>query len=119
MYLIIFEIAVLFAVFGFYYAVKAFISFKNMPDDVLRAKIFLTKNFLRNNFVLVFIMCFFVFLHTILEFFEYGFINILISFVPAAQLLYALTLPITTFLMAFLAYQWNNAIFQKSEMLKK
>lgn len=110
---LIFEIAAFFSIFGFYYAIKAFISFKNMPDDLLRAKIFLTKNFLRNNFVFVFIMCFFVFLHTILEFFEYGFINILISFSRGAQLLYALTLPITTFVMAFLAYQWNNAIFSK------
>lgn len=111
---IIYGIATLLAIFGFYFAIKAFISFTNTPDDVLRAKIFLSKNFLHDNFIVIFIMGIFISLHTTLEFLEYSFINISIPFMPILNMLYAISLPITTFSMAFLAYQWNNALFQKN-----
>ncbi len=114
-----FEVAVIFSIVGFYFAVKAFLSFRNTPDDILRAKIFLNKNFLRNNFVFVFIVGFLVSLHTILELLEYGFSKLSIQFTPAVHLLYASTLPIIALLMALLAYHWNNALFQKKEMFKK
>ncbi|MDD5474755.1 MAG: hypothetical protein PHU34_11515 [Candidatus Methanoperedens sp.] len=109
--IIIYGIATLLAIIGFYFAIKAFISFTNMSDDVLRAKIFLSKNFLHDNFVVIFIMGIFVSLHTILEFIEYSLISV--PFMPTLNILYAISLPISTFSMAFLAYQWNSAMFQK------
>ncbi len=106
-------IAVLFSVAGFYFAVKAFLSFRNTPDDVLRAKIFLNKNFLRNNLILVFTVGALVCVHAVLEFIEYGFAT---PFTHAAGLIYSVTLPMIAFLMSLLAYLWNKALYRKSEM---
>lgn len=113
MELILFEIAVLFSFAGFYFGIKALLSFRNTPDDILRAKVFLTKNFLHNNFVIILIVGCLVFLHTILEFLEYGFEILSIPFTPTVRIIYALTLPIITFLLSFLAYYWNNALLKK------
>jgi len=119
MELTFFEVAVIFSIVGLYFAIKAFLSFRNTPEDILRAKIFLNKSFLRNNFVFIFIVGFLVSLHNILELIEYGFSKLSIQFTPTVHLLYASTLPIIALLMALLAYHWNNALFQKKELFKK
>jgi hypothetical protein len=55
-----------------------------------------------------------VFIHTILEFFDYSYIEHLTPFIQPIRILYGISLPIATFSRAFLAYQWNNAIFRKN-----
>ncbi len=114
--IIFYGIAVLFSIAGFYFAVKAFLSFRNTPDDVLRAKIFLNKNFLRNNLILVFIAGALVCAHAVLEFMEYGFAA---PYTDATRLLYSITLPMIAFLMSLLAYLWNKALYRKTEMFVK
>lgn len=110
---ILFKIALMFSFLGFYFASKAFLSFRNTADEVLRAKVFLTKNFLHNNFVFIFIVGSLVFLHTITELLIYDFVDSSIQFTLILRIFHVTTLPIATFLMAFLAYNWNHALFQK------
>ncbi len=114
----LFMIAIMFSFLGFFFASKAFSSFINTSDDVLRAKVFLTKNFLRNNFVIIFIVGSLVFIHTITELLIYDFVDSSIPFTPILRIFHATTLPIATLLMAFLAYNWNHALFQKNEIYK-
>ncbi|MCZ7401027.1 MAG: hypothetical protein O8C61_02255 [Candidatus Methanoperedens sp.] len=109
-------IAVLFSIVGFYFAIRAFLKVKNTPDDIFRAKVFLNKNFLRNNLTIVFIVGVLVLIHTILELAQYRFVNPLKSTV---YLLYSLTLPIIALFVAFLAYHWNKAFYKKNEMFGK
>lgn len=117
-----FKLAVLFSFVGFYYALKAFLSFRNTSDELLRAKVFLTKNFLHNNFVFIFIVGSIVgslvFIHTILELLKYEFADLSMPFAPILNIIYVTTLPVATLLMAFLAYHWNCALFQKNEIYK-
>ncbi len=114
--LIFYGIAVLFSIAGFIFAIKAFVSFRNTPEDVLRAKIFLNKNFLRNNLILVFTVGALICVHAVLEFIEYGFTT---PFTQAASLFYSITLPMIAILMALLAYLWNKALYRKTEMSVK
>ncbi len=110
--LIFYGIAVLFSIAGFIFAIKAFLFFRNTPDDVLRAKIFLNKNFLRNNLILVFTVGALVCVHAVLEFIEV----FTTPFTHAAGLIYSITLPMIAFLISLLAYLWNKALYKKSEM---
>ncbi len=114
-----YELAVVFSFVGFYYASKAFLSFRNTSDELLRAKVFLTKNFLHNNFVFIFIVGSLVFIHTILELLKYEFADLSMPFATILNIIYATTLPVATLLMAFLAYHWNCALFQKNEIYKE
>jgi hypothetical protein len=109
-------IAVIFSIVGFYFAIRAFLSLKNTPDDVFRAKVFLNKNFLRNNLTIVSILGILVFIHTILDLVEYKFAD---SFNSTVHLLYSLTLPIITLSVAFLTYHWNKAFYEKNEIFGK
>jgi hypothetical protein len=119
MELALYTITVLFSIVGFYFAIKAFLSFKSTPDDVLRAKVFLNKNFLRNNLISVFIVGALVLVHAILELVEYGLATLSIPFTSTIHILYSLTLPMIALLIAFLAYQWNKTLYKKSEMFRK
>lgn len=66
-------IAILFAIIGIYFVIKAWILWTRTPDDVLRAKAFITKKFLHRNFILIFILIVLVAVHTFLEYFAiYG-----------------------------------------------
>ncbi len=105
--LIILELAVLFAIVGLVIVLKASFLFKHTPDDILRAKVFLAKPFLYRNLCLVFIASALVALHTVLEFVEYGVvIQILIPYASNIHIIYSLTLAISMFLLALLAYYW-------------
>lgn len=118
MILELYVIAVLFSIVGFYFAIRAFLSLKNTPDDIFRAKVFLNKNFLRNNLTIMFIVGVLVLIHTILELVEYRF-AISIPFKSTVYLLYALTLSIIALSVAFLAYHWNKAFYKKNEKFGK
>lgn len=111
----IYVISVLFSIVGFYFAIKALLSLRNTPDDVLRAKVFLNKNFLRNNLTFVFIVGAAVCFHTISELMEY----FSISYTPIVRLFYSITLPISALSVAFLAYYWNKAFYKKNELFGK
>lgn len=112
-------ITVLFSIAGFFFAIRAFLSVKNTPDDVFRARVFLNKNFLRNNLTIVFIVGALVFIHTLLELIEYGFAIMSNPFKSTIHLLYSLTLPIIALSVAFLAYHWNRAFYIKNEKFRK
>lgn len=107
---------VLFSIVGLYFAIRAFLLVKNTPEDIFRAKVFLNKNFLRNNLTIVFVVGVLVLIHTILELAEYWFASPLKS---TAYLFYSLTLPIIALFVAFLAYHWNKAFYKKNEMFGK
>lgn len=115
----LFVISVILSIVGFYFAIRAFLSLRKTPDDLLRAKVFLTKNFLRNNLTFVFIIGAAVSFHTILELIEYGFVNLSIPYTPAVRVLYSITLPIIALSVAFLAYNWNKALYKKNGMFGK
>ncbi len=112
-------IAVIFSIVGFYFAIRAFLSLKNTPDDIFRAKVFLNKNFLRDNLTIGFIVGALVCIHAILELIEYRFAILSIPFKPSVHLLYSLTLPIIALFVAFLAYHWNKAFYIKNEKFGK
>jgi hypothetical protein len=38
-------VAVIFSIAGFYFAIRAFLSLKNTPDDIFRAKVFPKQKF--------------------------------------------------------------------------
>ncbi len=109
-------VAVIFSIAGFYFSIRAFLSLKNTPDDIFRAKVFLNKNFLRNNLTIVSIVGVFVLIHTILELANYRFT---IPFKSTVHSLYSLTLPIVALFVAFLAYHWNKAFYIKNEKFGK
>jgi hypothetical protein len=115
----LYVIAVIFSIVGFYFAIRAFLSLKNTPDDIFRAKVFLNKNFLRNNLTIVFIVGALVCIHAILELIEYRFAILSIPFKSTVHLLYSLTLPIIALFVAFLAYHWNKAFYIKNEKFGK
>lgn len=104
--LIILELAVLFAIVGLVIVLKASFLFKRTPDDILRAKVFLAKPFLYRNLFIIFIVSALVALHTVLEFIEQGYIQILKPYELEIHIIYTLTLAIAMFLVAVLAYLW-------------
>jgi hypothetical protein len=119
MVLELYVVAVLFSIIGFYFAIKAFLSVKNTPDDVFRAKVFLNQNFLRNNLTIVLIVGALVFIHTILDLVEYRFAILSIPFKSTVHLFFSLTLPIIALSVASLAYHWNKAFYIKNEKFGK
>ncbi len=112
----LYAIAVLFSIVGFYFAIRAFLKVKNTSDDIFRARMFLNKNFLRNNLTIVVIVGVLVFIHTTFDLVEHlsG-----VQFDSTVHFLNSLILPIIALLVAFLAYHWNKAFYEKNEMLRK
>lgn len=106
---VIVMITVLIAFIGLFFSIKAWSSWRNMDNNMFRARVFLTKNFLNRNFSLVFIMGAFVGFHTILEFIEtFGFP--LIPFAKEVRTVYFSTLTISMVLLSLLAYQWFKLV---------
>ena len=109
--LIILDIAVLFSIIGFYFAIKAYALFNRIDEDVLKAKVYLNKNFLRKNFILIFILIVLMFLHTVVEFLDYQ-DTLTSTFHP----IYLLTLTLSIILLACLAFYWSRIlIYPKNE----
>lgn len=108
---VILVITVLIAIIGLYFAIKAWSSWRRIDDDILRARAFLTRQFLNRNFMLVFITGAFMGLHTILEFIEiFGFPSVLMQFAQEIRMLYFLTLTISMLLLVLLAYYWCKLV---------
>jgi hypothetical protein len=108
---IILVITVLIAIIGLYFAIKAWSSWVRVDDEILRARAFLTKQFLNRNFVLIFITGAFVGLHTLLEFIEiFGYPSALTQFAYPMRIIYFLTLTASMLLLVLLAYYWRKLL---------
>lgn len=104
---IIISTSVLFAVIGLYLAIRAWSSWTRTDEEVLRAKAFITIQFLHRNFMLIFLMGGFIALHTFLEFIEiFGYPSLLISIAKHIRILYFLTLTVSTLMLVLLGYYW-------------
>lgn len=112
---VILAITVLIAIIGLYFSIKAWSSWVRVDDEIIRARAFLTRQFLNRNFMLIFITGAFVGLHTILEFIEiFGYPSALMQFAQEIRILYFLTLTISMLLLVILAYYWCKLVsFQK------
>lgn len=108
---IILVITVLIAIIGLFFSIKTWSSWRRKDDEVLRARAFLTREFLNKNFMLIFITGAFVGLHTLLELIEiFGYPSALMQFAQQIRILYFLTLTISMFLLVLLAYYWYNLL---------
>src|SRR5574341_1333994 len=104
-------IAVIFAIAGLYLTARAWLLWKNMNNNVLRAKVFLTKSFLHTNLMLIFIVVVFIALHVILEFIEhFGYFPFLMQFEQTIDLFYILALTVTMFFLVLLAHNWRRLL---------
>jgi hypothetical protein len=107
-------VAILFAIIGIYFVIRAWILWARTPDDVLRAKAFLTKQFLNRNFILIFILIIIVVIHTFLEFFViYGYPLYLARFERLMSMFYLSSLSFLMLLLAILAYYWYGLLSPK------
>jgi len=115
MYLGLLEIGLYFSIVGAFFAIKAFLCFIRTDEDTMMARILLNKNFLHKNFIIIFILGGLISLHTFFEFLDYQSIPILYTLVQKfyiyIQILYLLTLTISTFLLAILAIYWHRLCF--------
>jgi hypothetical protein len=112
---VILATTVLIAIIGLYFSIKAWSSWVRVDDEIIRARAFLTRQFLNRNFMLIFITGAFVGLHTLLEFIEiFGYPSALMQFAQEIRILYFLTLTISMLLLVILAYYWCKLVsFQK------
>jgi len=108
---VILGITVSIAIIGFFFSIKSWSSWRNIDDNTLRGRVFLTRKFLNRNFMLVFITGAFVAFHTILEFIEiFGYPSVLIPFAQWVRTLYFSTLTVSMFLLVLLAYFWFKLV---------
>ncbi len=107
-------VAILFAIIGIYFIIRAWILWTRTPDDVLRAKAFIAKQFLHRNFIIIFILIVLVAIHTFLEYFViYGYPLYLAQFERFMSMFYLSLLPVSMFLLAILAYYWYRLLSPK------
>ncbi|VVB89894.1 Uncharacterised protein [uncultured archaeon] len=107
-------VAILFAIIGIYFVIRAWILWTRTPNDVLRAKAFITKQFLHRNFILIFILIVLVAIHTFLEFFViYGYPLYLARFEHLMSIFYLSLLSVSMILLAILAYYWYGLLSPK------
>jgi len=104
----------LFAVIGLYLIIKAWFSLTRTPDDIVRAKAFLDLRFLRRNFLLIFILSFFVAMHLFLEFIDvYGLPPGLEPYWQQIGIFYTLLPTTAMFLLVLLAIYWRRLLRAK------
>lgn len=100
-------IAISFGIIGLYFYTKAWHLWRHIDNDTLRAKAFLTKEFLHRNFIIALIVGILVAFHTVMEFNEFfGYPSILIPFEKYIESFYLFTLTATMALLVILAYYW-------------
>jgi zinc transporter ZupT len=82
--------------------------------DILRAKAFITKQFLHRNSILIFILIILVAIHTFLEYFAiYGYPSYLARFERLMSMFYLSLLSASMLLLAILAYYWYGMLAPK------
>jgi ABC-type dipeptide/oligopeptide/nickel transport system permease component len=110
--------AILFAIIGMYFVIRAWILWARTPDDVLRAKAFITRQFLHRSFILIFILIVLVAFHTFLEFFVvYGYPSYLGQFEHLISVFYLSLLSVSMLLLAILAYYCHRLLSPKNRPL--
>lgn len=113
-------IAMSFGIIGLYFYIKAWHLWGRMDNDTLRAKVFLTKEFLHRNFIIALIVGILVAFHTVMEFNEFfGYPSILVPFEEYIDSFYLFTLTATMALLVILAYYWCKLLsFTKYKVYK-
>lgn len=100
-------IAILSAIIGIYFVIKSWILWTRTPDDLRRAKVFLTKKFLYRNFMINVIVLILVAIHIFLEFFaDYGYPSFFSQSERLISMFYISLLSISMLLLAILSYHW-------------
>lgn len=100
-------IAILSAIIGIYFVIRSWILWTHTPDDIRRAKVFLTRKFLYRNFMINVIVLILVAIHIFLEFLvEYGFPSYFARFKLLMSVLYISLLSISMILLATQSYHW-------------
>ena len=114
----IFLIIMVFTAINVYFSIRAWPSWKHTDDDILRAKAFLSKDFLYRNFVLVFITSASFVIHTVLGFIEtFEYPGAWMQFTQQIRILSLLTLTASMLLLVLLEYYWCKLLIRKT--LKK
>lgn len=108
---VILATTVLIAIIGLYFSIRAWSSWVRVDDEVLRARAFLTREFLNRNFVLIFSTGAFVGLHTLLELIEiFGYPPALTQFAQQIRIISFSTLTASMLLLVLLAYYWRKLL---------
>jgi hypothetical protein len=99
--------AILSAIIGIYFVIKSWILWTRTPDDLRRAKVFLTKRFLYRNFIINIIVIVLLAIHIFLEFFaDYAYPLYFAQFERSMSVFYLSLLSISMLLLAILSYHW-------------
>jgi|SRR3989304_5188319 len=107
-------IGILFAIIGLYYSSRSWFIWKNMDEDTVRAKVFLTKDFLNENFKIMLIVGFLVAVQFIFELTQFfGFSSIFFVSGQQIEAIYLGTLTLTMLLMVLSAYFWYRLLYFK------
>lgn len=102
---ILLGLSVIFAVTGLFYVFRAYLLLNKIPDDVLRAKAFLTKSFLHRTILLIFVVCITVAIHIIFKFAEYGYMPVQLPYlVPGIDVVNTMSLAVSMGVLAYIAH---------------
>ncbi|MFQ6071942.1 MAG: hypothetical protein ACE5KT_04470 [Methanosarcinales archaeon] len=107
--LAIIAFALLCALIGLYITLRVWSIWRHTDINLIRAKVFLKKDFLNKNFIFVFLVGALVSLHVIFEFMEfYGTIPSVV--LPFWDLVYIIEISTVLILLVILAYEWFKII---------
>ncbi|VVB93995.1 Uncharacterised protein [uncultured archaeon] len=98
--------SIILALIGFYFVVRIWMKWKNLDKDVFKARVFLDKNFLEKNWILVFLSGASLTIHQSLEFIKYS--NYFIS--EWSETLSAALGFLALVFLVILAYEWFKFI---------
>lgn len=113
-YLIAFSL--IFAVIAAYISILNLIRWKKIEPDTMKARVFLDKSFIDNNFkltlVIVIIVGGLVSLHSVMEFFDLVGVDL-----KKLDIFYYGLLPVTTGTLMLMAYMWYKLLNMKSKQI--
>ena len=106
-------ITAVFGIFGIILFIKLFSSLKNVNPETLKARVFLSDNFVMNNVVIIFIVGLLIAIHNFIEYLGLGhpdfYYGSIASIFPAR--LFAVTeLLVALLLVEWLMYRWIKII---------
>jgi hypothetical protein len=111
---VIFIVIMVFIAINVYFSIIAWLSWKRTDDGVIRAKSFLSKDFLNRNFILVFLTGASFGLHTFLEFIEtFEYPEAWTQFAQQIRIISFLTLTASMLLLVLLEYYWCKLLIRK------
>ncbi|MDF1533892.1 MAG: hypothetical protein P1P69_05250 [Methanosarcinaceae archaeon] len=106
-------ITAVFGIFGVFFFIKLFVSLKNMNLDILKARVFLSNDFVINNVVIIFIVGLLIAIHNFIEYLGLGqpefYYGTLAPIFPTR--LFAVTeLFVAILMVEWLMYRWIKII---------